>query len=57
MLVNALVAYSHLACNLLGAQLNIQVEIHIEQDFEIYTVVITAALGSLKRLGTGCSVR
>jgi hypothetical protein len=36
---------------ILGAPLNAQVEIHIGPDFGIYTAGITAALGSLRRLG------
>ena len=53
MQINALMADSQLACNLLGAPLNAQVEIHIGPDFGIYTAGITAALCSLRRLGAG----
>ena len=53
MQIDALMADSHLACNLLGAPLNAQVEIHIRPDLGIYTTGITATLCSLRRLGAG----
>ncbi len=53
MQVDVLMADSHLACNLLGAPLNAQIEIHIGPYLGIYTAGITAAFGSFKHLGAG----
>ena len=53
MQIDALMADSHLACNLPGAPLNAQVEIHIGPDFGIYTAAITASLCPLSRLSSG----
>jgi hypothetical protein len=53
MQIDALMADSHLACNLLVAQLNAHIEIHIGLDLGIYTAGITVALGSLRSLGAG----
>lgn len=46
MQIDALMADLHLACNLLEAPLNAQVEIHIGPDLGIYTEGMTAALGA-----------
>jgi hypothetical protein len=44
MQIDARMADRHLACNLLGAPLNYQIEIDIGPDLKIYTAGITAAL-------------
>ena len=53
MQIDALMADRHLACKLLGAPLNAQLDINLGPDLWINTASITAALGRLGRLGVG----
>ena len=50
---DALMADRYLALNLLGAPLNAKVEIHIGPNLGICAAGVTAALGSLRLLGSG----